>query len=739
MKTIASLMLTLAVACTACTKDPDNGGDNGGNGGGNGGGSSPTTEGVYLGIIGFNQELYTKEIKLLNSSTSSVFTNFIDGLTPGMGTGLFYADYTALKKLKSFAEPPKLKNVALVTFTDGLDNVSTATSQTDPENYGSISAYREALHNMIMNDKVHGKSITAYSIGLKGNDVTDDQAFSLTLQKLASSSNNVFEVSNMTEALQRFKEIAEALYSVTTTVSLAVDVPGGYDDGQLIRFTFDNVNSATSSSKYIEATYKRTSNGRNLENVSYHGFAQGATTLSSVSQGVYYRFKFDNFSYTSGDPVTQTDMDRIKLWKQTSNGNWDKETEFSPGSSSNVTEDKSSALIMLVLDCTTSLGSDFSKMQSGAKSFIETLISSNGGGNSGGGGNGGGTDQYYQVSVSSTAGGTASGGGSFLEGSTCTVTAMPNTNYTFANWTENGSVVSSLQTYSFTVTGNRSLVANFTYNGGSGGGSNAPTGAINGKFTINASGDKVYFSQGNLQYQASTQKWQFAANQYDCIGNNSSISSSYSGWIDLFGWGTSGWNSGANCYQPWSTSTTNSDYYPGGSYTNNLTGSYANADWGVYNAVSNGGNQAGLWRTLTGGSSGEWYYVFNTRNTSSGIRYAKAQVAGVNGVILLPDDWSASTYSLTNTNTSGASFSSNTVSASQWTTLENAGAVFLPAAGYRYGTSVYNVGSYGNYWSSSYNDSDSAYYVYFFGSFLYAGNDYSRCDGFSVRLVRACQ
>lgn len=358
----------------------------------------------------------------------------------------------------------------------------------------------------------------------------------------------------------------------------------------------------------------------------------------------------------------------------------------------------------------------------------------NGGG--GGGGNGGETDQYYQVSVSATAGGTATGGGSFLEGSTCTVSATPNTNYTFANWTENGSVVSSLQNYSFTVTGNRSLVANFTYNGGGG---NAPTGAISGKFTINANGDQVWFSQGNLQYQASTQKWQFAANQYDYIGdNNSNISSSYSGWIDLFGWGTSGWNSGNTYYHPWdSNNSTGLTYGPSGTY--NLTGSYANADWGVYNAISNGGNQAGQWRTLTGGSSGEWYYIFNTRNTSSGIRYAKAQVAGVNGVILLPDDWSTSTYSLSSTNTYDASFSSNVISASQWTTLENAGAVFLPAAGYRFWTSVNDVGSDGSYWSASYDNSYYACSVYFGGSAL--GADYidHRCYGCSVRLVRACQ
>ena len=55
-------------------------------------------------------------------------------------------------------------------------------------------------------------------------------------------------------------------------------------------------------------------------------------------------------------------------------------------------------------------------------------------------------------------------------------------------------------------------------------------------FTINANGDKIFFSQGNLQYQASTNTWRFAEHQYDLIGSdNSNISSTYSGWIDLFG------------------------------------------------------------------------------------------------------------------------------------------------------------------------------------------------------------
>jgi len=71
----------------------------------------------------------------------------------------------------------------------------------------------------------------------------------------------------------------------------------------------------------------------------------------------------------------------------------------------------------------------------------------------------------YTVSVSATPtdGGTVSGGGEYQQGQNCTVTATANTNYTFTNWTENGSVVSTNASYTFTVNGNRSLVANFTY------------------------------------------------------------------------------------------------------------------------------------------------------------------------------------------------------------------------------------------------------------------------------------
>lgn len=268
---------------------------------------------------------------------------------------------------------------------------------------------------------------------------------------------------------------------------------------------------------------------------------------------------------------------------------------------------------------------------------------------------------------------------------------------------------------------------------------NAPTGAINGLFTINENGDKVWFSQGNLQYQASTNTWRFADNQWDYVGeDNSNISETYSGWIDLFAWGTSGYNHGANCYQPWSTSITHTDYFAYGDVNYNLNDQTGQADWG-FNPISNGGNNSNIWYSL---SIDEWDYLLNTRTTISGIRFAKAIVNGINGVILVPENWISSIYDLNNPDSYNTDFDSNTISLSVWLdTFEINGAVFLSAAGNRrYGTSVEGVGTYGHYWSSTrdYSQENMAQ-DFFFDNTDLRTSVFHRCDGQSVRLVLDAQ
>ena len=234
-----------------------------------------------------------------------------------------------------------------------------------------------------------------------------------------------------------------------------------------------------------------------------------------------------------------------------------------------------------------------------------------------------------------------------------------------------------------------------------------PGDPLPGLFTINESGDQIRFSRGNLQYQASTDTWRFAVNQYDIIGHdNENISATYSGWIDLFGWGT-----GDN---PTNTST---------DYENDYQ---TFVDWGS-NAISNGGNAANLWRTL---SSHEWAYLFDNH------QYGTGNINSVGGMILLPDSW---------TLPAGCSFTSgladsigdwthNSYTLSQWEQMEAAGAVFLPAGGLREGTDTYAMAS-GNYWSST-TYQIHAYDVYFCSDALDTRDYEVRLYGESVRLVR---
>jgi hypothetical protein len=243
-----------------------------------------------------------------------------------------------------------------------------------------------------------------------------------------------------------------------------------------------------------------------------------------------------------------------------------------------------------------------------------------------------------------------------------------------------------------------------------------------------ADGRTVHFSKGNLRYNAATNTWAFASKQYLCIGEaNSNISESYNGWIDLFGWGTSGWNSGATAFQPWSTSTTSTDYSPGGYDTVDLTGDYAQADWGVYNKITNGGNKAGKWRTLT---YEEWEYLIDRSG-----KYGMATIGGTyKGMVLLPDDWTLPS-GVAFTAGYGNGYTTNSYTITQWQKMEAAGAIFLPAAAARYASTINDAGTYGFYYTSSHYNENSVWYIYF-GESNVAPQIQSRSYGRSVRLVK---
>ena len=274
---------------------------------------------------------------------------------------------------------------------------------------------------------------------------------------------------------------------------------------------------------------------------------------------------------------------------------------------------------------------------------------------------------------------------------------------------------------------------------------NAIPGALVGKFSVSST-DKVYFSKGNLQYTKSPGIWSFMDHQYSTVETTSqAIGDDYASQnvVSLFGWGTSGWNNGNTYYQPYNTTYTSSGYGPknGSTYTYDLTGTYANADWG-HNAISNGGNTADTWRTLT---KDEWTYLFNTRSASTvkgtaDARYAKAYLFGTtHGVIIFPDSYThpAGVTAPTGINATGStSWNGNQYNATDWAKMEAAGCVFLPAAGRRDGTTIYNVNEYVRYWTSTYSSASLAYLVDISSSNMNKPvNDFQKAFGYAVRLV----
>lgn len=125
-------------------------------------------------------------------------------------------------------------------------------------------------------------------------------------------------------------------------------------------------------------------------------------------------------------------------------------------------------------------------------------------------------------------------------------------------------------------------------------------------------------------------------------------------------------------------------------------------------------------------SSDEWKYLLTKRRTDSGIRYAKATVNGVFGLVLLPDDWKTTIYGIKD---------GTVISKSDWTNkLEANGAVFLPAAGYRFNNWEKSVGTDGYYWSS---DPEDTPYLRFNNAMLSTStNVFDQEYGLSVRLVK---
>lgn len=337
--------------------------------------------------------------------------------------------------------------------------------------------------------------------------------------------------------------------------------------------------------------------------------------------------------------------------------------------------------------------------------------------------------EIYSVVVTSgdETRGTASGGGTFLGGSTATISATPNAGCSFTQW-DDGNADNPRD---ITVNSNLSFTAYFLSNEIELQDGFDDEGASYALFSV-SDDRQVRFGRGNLQYRASTNTWRMAEHQFDYIGSdNRKISSTYDNWIDLFGYGTSGWESGASAYQPYSSVALYSSYYPGGSWENDLTGDYAEADWAWHNAILNGGNRTHAWRTMT---ADEWYYLLAQRSNAT-LKRGNATIGDVHGLVILPDNWAPSD-SCPAFIANKINWDANTYTKAEWLWMEMYGAVFLPAAGFRCFTTYYSNGVEGCYRSTTHATVDNSKGIDFTHEAIAPEYNHWLHFGFSVRPVR---
>ena len=211
-------------------------------------------------------------------------------------------------------------------------------------------------------------------------------------------------------------------------------------------------------------------------------------------------------------------------------------------------------------------------------------------------------------------------------------------------------------------------------------------------FTVNASGKKVKFAPGNLYWDGT--QFKFEEHQYDYP-------------------------------TAWNTNHVGHFFYSKDARVA-YAAKYAdaNTEFGITPAVDDKffAADGGAIEGYTVLSKDEWDYLFSHALAKNSSSKNTITIADKICLVLKPDGFSGTV--------------ADTYTAEQWANAEATGLVALPFTGYRDGSSIKYVGSYGRCLSSTPypSNADRAYFAHFNSDDAFT-RDYDRFNGCSVRLV----
>ena len=366
-----------------------------------------TQDGIYVGIIAFGPNAVDitsgNPIHLDRDGRNLVtLNNLIDDRyvrEQTGGTALFYAAHMGLANMtRAQSNLPKLDHVIMVTFTDGLDVSSTGLSLpaiNDPGNTEglrfageSLQKYENFIKHQIDTREIGGTRVKSYVTAVRGDDITNIQAFESTLKSVASTGSDMNGIpfvlppaDDMNEISVLFGQIAHSIGQMDAfTDQTFTMVTPQYPIDTRVRMTFGGAEFAEQvpgAALFVEGIVAVQDGKYYLTNIKYGGgvTSDAVDTIQGTIEGNMVKYRFPGFvGYDLGKDILDLTKD-LKQWIIYGNStSWQINSEYEPMPDSVTHGVRRNALVYLVLDRSSSIiPYDIPRVRQAAKLFISML------------------------------------------------------------------------------------------------------------------------------------------------------------------------------------------------------------------------------------------------------------------------------------------------------------------------------------------------------------------------------
>jgi hypothetical protein len=343
---IFGIMLVFGIVLVGCDNGTtkNNNSDNGTTGGGE------TSDKVYIGVVAFNDKLSTFEL----SNNLGEAKKFINTKKNDVDrTALCYAVSEAAL-LFNASGLPTLDNIFVISFTDGVDNGSSSL-------YSGVA--QGQVYDQANSDLLAVSGLKSYAIGF-GSSLNQTN-----MQKLVVNGGEYRTASYAYDLDQVFQDIADNVLASSKNVVLSTN-DGSYTESYPKYFKITVTAAPTANSYY---TYSDTVTcklvGYNFTIVTSGSNITFDVPVTGTVAGSKVVIPLNNLKYTSGGSEYYIQDVSVKI-SFTDTNDYYEDVEDSSASS-----DISRKIgVVLVLDCSTSLGESFSSVKSSANNFIDTLM-----------------------------------------------------------------------------------------------------------------------------------------------------------------------------------------------------------------------------------------------------------------------------------------------------------------------------------------------------------------------------